>query len=77
MVDDALASVVARDQQQAVNACQRGAQGLRAGIIGHAHLHTARGEVIGLASGAHDGDDAGRGYAAGKKLLNRKTSKVA
>lgn len=66
VVDDPLARLAAGDQQQPVHAGERGAQGLGAGVVRLAHLHAARGEVGGLARGAHQGDDVGRGNAAGE-----------
>jgi len=56
---------------------QRGSQCLRAGVIRLTHPYATRGEVSGLASGAHDSDNVGRRHAAGQKLLNRETPKVS
>jgi hypothetical protein len=36
-----------------------------------------RGKVSALAAGANDSDDAGRGHAAGQKLLNREAPEMA
>ena len=77
VVDHALARLVARDQQQPVSTGQRGSQCLRAGVIRLTHPYATRGEVSGLASGAHDSDNVGRRHAAGQKLLNRETPKVS
>jgi hypothetical protein len=71
------ARLVARDQQQPVNAIQRRAQGPRARVVRLAHLHALRGEVSGLACGAHDSDHLGRLHAASQKTLNRETPYVS
>jgi hypothetical protein len=65
VLGDQLAHLAAGDQQEAVHAGQRRAQGLRAGIVRLAHLHAHGGQARGLALGAHQGDDAGGGHAAG------------
>jgi len=77
VVGDPLIWLAAGNQQQLVNAGQRGAQGRRAGVVRLTHLHATNGEIVNLALGAHDGNDIGREHAADQQLLNRETPKMA
>ncbi len=77
MVDDTLARVAARHQQQPVDAGKRRAHCVRLGIVRLAHLYATRDEVGNCGSGAHDGDHAGWEHAAGQKLLNREAPEKA
>jgi len=74
---DPLPRLAAGDQQQAVDAGQCTAQGLRPGVVRLADLHAAVGEVVGLARCAHQSDDLGCGYASGQQLLDGEPSELA